>query len=53
MLGIMGMFVAPFGMLVSKWGARVAFAQTGNVLMIMVLAFGSAATFFFLSLIHI
>ncbi len=47
MLGIMGMFVAPFGMLVSKWGALVAFAQTGNVLMIMVLAFGSAATFFF------
>lgn len=42
MLGIMGMFVAPFGMLVSKWGALVAFAQTGNVLMIMVLAFGSA-----------
>ena len=47
MLGIMGMFVAPFGMLVSKWGALVAFAQTGNVLMIMVLAFGSAATFYF------
>ena len=47
MLGIMGMFVAPFGMLVSKWGAPVAFAQTGNVLMIMVLAFGSAATFYF------
>lgn len=49
MLGIMGMFVAPFGMLVSKWGALVSFAQTGNVLMIMVLAFGSAATFFFWS----
>ena len=28
-------------------GRLVAFAQTGNVLMIMVLAFGSAATFFF------
>ena len=47
MLGIMGMFVAPFGMLVSKWGALVSFAQSGNVLMILVLAFGSAATFFF------
>ncbi len=47
MLGIMGMFVAPFGMLVSKWGALVSFAQTGNVLMLLVLAFGSAATFFF------
>ena len=47
MLGIMGMFVAPFGMLVSKWGALVAFAQAGNVLMLVVLAFGSASTFFF------
>lgn len=47
MLGIMGMFVAPFGMLVSKWGALVSFAQTGHVLMLLVLAFGSAATFFF------
>ena len=47
MLGIMGMFVAPFGMLVSKWGALVSFAETGNVLMLLVLAFGSAATFFF------
>mgnify|MGYP000190568717 CR=1 FL=1 len=28
-------------------GRLVAFAQTGNVLMIMVLAFGSAATFYF------
>lgn len=47
MLGIMGMFVAPFGMLVSKWGALVSFAQTGHTLMLLVLAFGSAATFFF------
>ena len=47
MLGIMGMFVAPFGMLVSKWATLVSFAETGNVLFLILLAFGSAATFFF------
>ena len=47
MLGIMGMFVAPFGMLVSKWATLVSFAETGNVLFILALAFGSAATFFY------
>ena len=47
MLGIMGMFVAPFGMLVSKWATLVSFAETGNVLFLIMLAFGSAATFFY------
>ena len=47
MLGIMGMFVAPFGMLISKWATLVSFAETGNVIFLMVLAFGSAATFFY------
>lgn len=47
MLGIMGMFVAPFGMLISKWATLVSFAETGNVLFIIALAFGSAATFFY------
>ena len=47
MLGIMGMFVAPFGMLISKWATLVSFAETGNVLFLILLAFGSAATFFF------
>ena len=47
MLGIMGMFVAPFGMLVSKWATLVSFAETGNVVFLILLAFGSAATFFF------
>ena len=46
-LGIFGMFVAPFGMLVSKWAALQAFAGSGNVLLILLLAFGSAATFVF------
>ncbi len=47
MLGIMGMFVAPFGMLISKWATLVSFAETGNVVFLIFLAFGSAATFFF------
>ncbi len=47
MLGIMGMFVAPFGMLISKWATLVSFAETGNAPFLVMLAFGSAATFFF------
>lgn len=47
MLGIMGMFVAPFGMLISKWATLVSFAETGNIIFLIMLAFGSAATFFF------
>ncbi|WP_350455054.1 proton-conducting transporter transmembrane domain-containing protein [Slackia heliotrinireducens] len=47
MLGIMGMFVAPFGMLISKWATLQSFASTGQVVLIALLAFGSAATFLF------
>lgn len=43
MAGIMIMFVAPFGMLVAKWGTLVSFADTGNVALILILGFGSAA----------
>ena len=46
-IGIMGMFIAPFGMLVSKWAALQAFASSDNVILIMLLVFGSAATFLF------
>lgn len=47
MLGIMVMFIAPFGMLIAKWATLVSFAQTGQVALIIILAFGSAATFMF------
>lgn len=47
MLGILGMVVAPFGMLISKWATLVSFAETGNVVFLILLAFGSAATFFY------
>lgn len=46
-LGIMGMFVAPFGMLVSKWAALQSFTQSSNIVLLMLLVFGSAATFVF------
>lgn len=46
-IGIAGMFLAPFGMLISKWAAMKAFIDSGNVLLVMMLVFGSAATLFF------
>lgn len=45
-IGIAGMFVAPFGMLISKWAALKAFIDF-NPLMAILLAFGSAPTLFF------
>ncbi len=47
MLGIMIMFIAPFGMLVAKWATLVSFVSEGQVALIVILAFGSAATFMF------
>ena len=49
-VGIFAMFVAPFGMLVSKWAAMEAFITMHSLispLMIVLLAFGSATTVFF------
>ena len=47
MLGIMCMFIAPFGMLIAKWATLVSFVDTGNIALVIILAFGSAATFMF------
>ncbi len=47
MLGIMCMFIAPFGMLVAKWATLVSFVEMNQVALILILAFGSAATFMF------
>lgn len=47
MLGIMCMFIAPFGMLVAKWATLVSFVEMDQVALILILAFGSAATFMF------
>lgn len=47
MLGIMIMFVAPFGMLIAKWATLVSFVDTSQFVLLLILAFGSAATFMF------
>lgn len=47
MVGIMCMFIAPFGMLIGKWATLVSFADTGQLALIVLVAFGSAATFMF------
>ncbi len=46
-IGIAGMFLAPFGMLVSKWAALKSFIDSGNLLTVLFLVFGSAATLFY------
>jgi ech hydrogenase subunit A len=46
LIGILGMFLAPFGMLISKWACLQAFIQS-NPLLAILLAFGSAPTLFF------
>jgi NADH:ubiquinone oxidoreductase subunit 5 (chain L)/Multisubunit Na+/H+ antiporter, MnhA subunit len=46
-IGIAGMFLAPFGMLISKWAALRAFIDAKSVLMIFFLVFGSATTLFY------
>ncbi len=47
MLGIMAMFIAPFGMLLSKWATLVSLVETNQIAFLILLAFGSAATFLF------
>ncbi len=47
MLGIMCMFIAPFGMLIAKWATLISFADMDQIALILILAFGSAATFMF------
>ncbi len=47
LIGIAGMFLAPFGMLISKWMAMKAFIDNKNILTVIILAYGSAATLFY------
>ena len=46
-IGICGMFLAPFGMLVSKWAAMKSFVVSGTPIMALLIVFGSAVTLFF------
>lgn len=46
LIGIAGMFLAPFGMLIAKWQALTSFLNAGgiSVLLVILVAFGSATT---------
>ena len=46
-VGIAGMFLAPFGMLISKWAALQAFVDSGVLWALLAVIFGSAVTLFF------
>lgn len=46
-IGIAGMFLAPFGMLISKWVAMKAFIDSRHILSVVVIAYGSAITLFY------
>lgn len=47
MVGIAGMFLAPFGMLISKWAALKAFIDAPSSIMVLLISFGSATTMFY------
>ncbi len=46
-IGIVGMFLAPFGMLISKWAALRASVDERNILLVLFICFGSATTLFY------
>ena len=46
-VGIAAMFIAPFGMLISKWAALKTFIDSSDIWVILALVFGSAATLFY------
>ncbi len=46
-IGICGMFLAPFGMLISKWAAMKAFVDAAQPMLLLVLVYGSATTLFY------
>lgn len=46
-IGIAGMFLAPFGMLISKWSALKASVDESNVMLVLFICFGSATTMFY------
>ncbi|HWQ66224.1 MAG TPA: proton-conducting transporter membrane subunit [Methanospirillum sp.] len=50
LIGIAGMFLAPFGMLISKWASLHAFVEVAppfGIILVLILAYGSAITAFF------
>lgn len=50
LIGIAGMFLAPFGMLISKWASLHAFVESippYGILLVIIIAYGSGITAFF------
>lgn len=50
LMGIAAMYIAPFGMLVSKWAALKSFVAIGSPIgafMVLIVSFGSATTMFY------
>ncbi|MDR1495723.1 MAG: NADH-quinone oxidoreductase subunit L [Clostridiales Family XIII bacterium] len=46
-IGIAAMFLAPFGMLISKWAALQSFVDAGGIWVVLMIVFGSAVTVFY------
>lgn len=46
-IGIAGMFLAPFGMLISKWSALKASVDESNIMLVIFICYGSATTMFY------
>lgn len=46
-IGICGMFMAPFGMLVAKWAALRSFVDTDSIWLVLFLVYGSGSTLFY------
>lgn len=46
-IGIAGMFLAPFGMLISKWSALKASVDESNIMLVLFICYGSATTMFY------
>ena len=47
LIGIAAMFLAPFGMLISKWSALKAAVDRSNILLVLFITYGSATTSFY------
>jgi ech hydrogenase subunit A len=46
-IGISAMFLAPFGMLISKWAALESVINSGNPFLVLFIVFGSSVTLFY------
>ena len=46
-VGMAGMLVAPYVMLLARWTAMQAFMDSGNILIIMIITFGSTVALFY------